>query len=87
MAFCRRATAYEIGRPATQRCRARRAAWQLVTVVSVPWFASEALELTYKISTGKVANEFLYRDNEHRLENADGICGNCSRVGRCLKTT
>ena len=40
----------------------------LVTVVSVQWFGSEALELTYKTPAGKVANELLYRDDEHRLE-------------------
>ena len=40
----------------------------LVTVVSVQWFGSEALELTYKSVTGKVANELLYRDDEFRLE-------------------
>ncbi len=40
----------------------------LVTVVSVQWFGSEALELTYKTPTGKVANELLYRDDEARLE-------------------
>jgi len=28
----------------------------LVTVVSVQWFGSEALELTYKNAAGKVAN-------------------------------
>jgi SNF2 family DNA or RNA helicase len=39
-----------------------------VTVVSVQWFGSEALELTYKTSTGKVANELLYRHDEPRLE-------------------
>ena len=39
----------------------------LVTVVSVQWFGSQALELTYKTSTGKVANELLYRDDEARL--------------------
>ena len=39
-----------------------------VTVVSVQWFGSEALELTYKTATGKVANELLYRDDEPRLE-------------------
>jgi hypothetical protein len=33
----------------------------LVTVVSVQWFGSEALELTYKCPDGKVANELLYR--------------------------
>ena len=40
----------------------------LVTVVSVQWFGSEALELTYKTPTGKVANELLYRHDESRLE-------------------
>jgi SNF2 family DNA or RNA helicase len=39
-----------------------------VTVVSVQWFGSEALELTYKTPTGKVANELLYRTDEARLE-------------------
>ena len=39
-----------------------------VTVVSVQWYGSEALELTYKTSTGKVANELLYRDDEQRVE-------------------
>ena len=41
---------------------------ELTTVVSVQWFGSEALELTYKTSTGTVANELLYRDDEARLE-------------------
>ena len=41
---------------------------ELVSVVSVQWFGSEALELTYKTPTGKVANELLYRDDESRLE-------------------
>src|SRR5687767_14103352 len=40
----------------------------LVTVVSVQWFGSEALELTYKDATGKVANELLYRHDEPRIE-------------------
>jgi superfamily II DNA or RNA helicase len=40
----------------------------LVTVVSVQWFGSEALELTYKGPTGKVANELLYRHDEPRME-------------------
>ncbi len=40
----------------------------LVTVVSVQWFGSEALELTYKTPTGQVANELLYRADEARLE-------------------
>src|SRR5882672_7980641 len=40
----------------------------LVTVVNVQWFGSEALELTYKTPTGRVANELLYRHDEPRLE-------------------
>jgi hypothetical protein len=40
----------------------------LVTVVSVQWFGSEALELTYKTPAGRVANELLYRYDEPRLE-------------------
>lgn len=39
-----------------------------VTVVSVQWFGSEALELTYKSPNGKVANELLYRHDEPRIE-------------------
>src|SRR5215470_8318968 len=40
----------------------------LVTVVSVQWFGSEALEITYKTPSGKVANELLYRHDEPRLD-------------------
>src|ERR1035437_2994420 len=40
----------------------------LVTVVSVQWHGSAALELTYKTAEGKVANELLYRHDEPRLE-------------------
>jgi SNF2-related domain len=40
----------------------------VVSVVSVQWFGSEALELTYKTSSGKVANELLYRHDEPRIE-------------------
>ena len=40
----------------------------VVTVVSVQWFGSEALELTYKMPEGTVANELLYRHDEDRLE-------------------
>ena len=40
----------------------------VVTVVSVQWFGSEALELTYKTPTGTVANELLSRHDEARLE-------------------
>jgi SNF2 family DNA or RNA helicase len=39
-----------------------------VTVVSVRWFGSGAIELTYKDPTGKVANELIYRDREADLE-------------------
>jgi hypothetical protein len=40
----------------------------LVAVVSVQWFGSDAIELTYKDATGKVGNELLYRDREADLE-------------------
>jgi superfamily II DNA or RNA helicase len=40
----------------------------LITVVSVQWYGSEALELTYKTPSGKVANELLYRHDEPRLD-------------------
>lgn len=43
----------------------------LVTVVGVQWFGSEALELTYKSPSGRVANELLYRHDEARLEVAE----------------
>jgi SNF2 family DNA or RNA helicase len=43
----------------------------LITVVSVQWFGSEALELTYKSPDGKVANQLLYRHDEARLEVVD----------------
>jgi hypothetical protein len=43
----------------------------LVTVVSVQWFGSEALELTYKTALGKVTNELLYRHDEARQHRAD----------------
>ena len=41
---------------------------QIVSVVSVQWFGSNALELTYKAPDGKVDNELLYRHDEPRLE-------------------
>ena len=41
---------------------------EVVTVVNVQWFGSEALELTYKTAAGTVANELLYRHDEPRLE-------------------
>ncbi len=40
-------------------------------MVSVQWFGSEAVELTYKTPTGTVANELLYRDAQARLEIVD----------------
>jgi SNF2 family DNA or RNA helicase len=43
----------------------------LVTVVSVQWYGSEAVELTYKSGNGSVANQILYRDDEPRLELAE----------------
>ena len=43
----------------------------IVVVVSVQWFGSQALELTYKTPAGKVANELLYRHDEPRLELAE----------------
>lgn len=39
----------------------------VVTVVSVQWFGTDAIELTYKDPSGKVANELLYRADEARL--------------------
>ncbi|MFY9943779.1 MAG: helicase-related protein, partial [Desulfobacterales bacterium] len=40
----------------------------LVTVVNVQWFGSEAVELTFKDPSGKVANELFYRHDETRIE-------------------
>jgi SNF2 family DNA or RNA helicase len=40
----------------------------MVVVVSVQWFGSEALELIYKTSDGKVAPTLLYRHDEQRLD-------------------
>jgi hypothetical protein len=39
-----------------------------VTVVSVQWLGSDALELTYKGPAGRVGQVLLYRDDEPRLE-------------------
>jgi len=39
-----------------------------VSVVNVQWYGTEALELTYKTASGRVANELLYRHDEPRLE-------------------
>lgn len=40
----------------------------LISVVNTQWFGSEALELTYKDPSGRVANVLLYRHDEARLE-------------------
>jgi hypothetical protein len=37
-------------------------------VVSVQWYGSDAIELTYKDSAGKLANELVYRDRESELQ-------------------
>jgi len=39
-----------------------------VTVVSVQWFGSDVVELTYKDPAGRLGNVLLYRDDEPRLE-------------------
>ena len=36
----------------------------LISVVSIRWFGTEAVELTYKDSTGVVANRLVYRSDE-----------------------
>lgn len=43
-------------------------AGQLVTVVSVKWYGSSTIELTYKDQSGRLGNELLYRDREPTLE-------------------
>ena len=45
----------------------------LITVVSVQWFGTDAMELTYKDAAGKVANRLLYRsDGSHSGDCARG---------------
>jgi hypothetical protein len=41
---------------------------QVVTVVRVQWFGFEALELTYKDTSGRVANELHNRQDKPRLQ-------------------
>jgi superfamily II DNA or RNA helicase len=41
---------------------------RLVTVVQVQWFGSDALELTYKDTDGRVDQRLLYRSDESSLE-------------------
>lgn len=40
----------------------------LATVVSVEWFGSETVEVTFKDPAGKLSNELLYRHDECRIE-------------------
>lgn len=42
-----------------------------VTVVSVQWHGSEAIELTYKTDTGRVANRLIYRNDEPAINIVD----------------
>ena len=46
--------------------------YETVTVVSVQWYGSEAMELTYKTPVGATESELLYRSDESRLEIAGG---------------
>ena len=39
-----------------------------VSVISIKWYGSDAVELTYKTTIGGVANRILYRDDESRIE-------------------
>ena len=39
-----------------------------ITIIDVAWIGSVAIELTYKDSKGKLANELIYRDREADLE-------------------
>lgn len=41
---------------------------ELVTLINVQWYGSDAVEITYKDSSGRVGNEIRYRDNESELE-------------------
>lgn len=41
---------------------------EVVTVVNVQFYGTDALELTYKTSGGRLANELIYRQDEQRLE-------------------
>ncbi|MGD0854213.1 MAG: helicase-related protein [Dehalococcoidia bacterium] len=40
----------------------------LITIISVQWYGSDAVNITYKSATGKLGNEILYRDSESRIE-------------------
>ena len=40
----------------------------LVTVVNVTWYGSDAVELTYKESSGRVGSQLLYRHDESQID-------------------
>lgn len=40
----------------------------LVTIVDIKWYGSNAMELTYKDALGRLGSELLYRDREPMLE-------------------
>ena len=40
----------------------------LATVVNVEWFGSDAVDLTYRDASGRIASELLYRHDEPRIE-------------------
>jgi hypothetical protein len=56
----------------------------MVTVVSVQWYGSEAVELTYKDQTGKVLNELMCR---HRSRLSMNACCPGNRCASSLPTT
>ena len=39
----------------------------LATISAVAWFGSDAVEITFKDSDGRVSNQLLYREDEARL--------------------
>jgi superfamily II DNA or RNA helicase len=43
----------------------------LATVVSVAWFGTNAVEVTYKYASGRLGSQLLYRDQEPQLEIAE----------------
>src|SRR5262245_313765 len=58
----------------------------LVTVVTVQWFGSEALELTYKDPAGRIANQLLCRHDEPRLVVVEqGRAWSCRGAGALLR--
>jgi len=40
---------------------------ETVTVISIEWYGSDAVELTYKSGSGNVSNELLHREDESRI--------------------